>query len=207
MAPTNVSLRLLVDTVGKRVLYAEANKDFVDLLFHMMSLPVGTVLRFLREEGMVGKGCLGNFSRSIEKLIDASILSGSNKDAFLKAKVSNVQAMEPKVTYIVMNDLTVNPMSTFSSLTLLKEVKSIKGIGALQERVVIVGLDEVVKLLMASLQSKTVLTDVFLNRKAGWKYAIARVIKVIKYCLMIFLLMMLLGGLVAGIEKAVKNKG
>ncbi|KAL6626767.1 hypothetical protein ACP70R_030493 [Stipagrostis hirtigluma subsp. patula] len=67
------------------------------------------------------------------------------------------------VTYTVMDDLTVSPMSTISSITLLNAF-AVKDIGDLQEWTVQVGYHEGLEILKASLQSKTVLTDVFLTK-------------------------------------------
>ncbi|RWR95479.1 DUF674 domain-containing protein [Cinnamomum micranthum f. kanehirae] len=66
------------------------------------------------------------------------------------------------VTYMVMDDLEVMPMSTISSIALLTKF-NVRDVGALEEKVVKVGVEEVVSLLKASLQSKTALTDVFLK--------------------------------------------
>ncbi|XVF23807.1 hypothetical protein REPUB_Repub13aG0070900 [Reevesia pubescens] len=68
------------------------------------------------------------------------------------------------VTYMVMDDLVVKPMSTISSLSLLNRF-NVKDIGALEEKTIEIGMDEAVKLLKASLQSKTVLTDVFFGKR------------------------------------------
>ena len=46
------------------------------------------------------------------------------------------------VTYMVMDDLVVKPMSTISSIALLQKF-SVKEVGALEERVVDLGMDEV----------------------------------------------------------------
>ncbi|KAJ4809929.1 hypothetical protein LUZ62_022495 [Rhynchospora pubera] len=70
--------------------------------------------------------------------------------------------VEGVVTYSVMDDLTVVPMSTISSITLLNKFQ-IKDLGSLEERTVGVGFEEGLKLLKVSLQSKTVLTDVFMK--------------------------------------------
>ncbi|GAU12165.1 hypothetical protein TSUD_01310 [Trifolium subterraneum] len=67
------------------------------------------------------------------------------------------------VTFMVMDDLVVQPMSTISSITLLNKF-NIKEVGSLQEKVVEMGMDEGIKLLKASLQSKTVLTTVFIKK-------------------------------------------
>ncbi|KAK6144528.1 hypothetical protein DH2020_021348 [Rehmannia glutinosa] len=66
------------------------------------------------------------------------------------------------VTYMVMDDLVVMPLSTISSITMLRKF-NVKDLNALEEKVVKFGKDEAVKLLSASLQSKKVLTDVFLK--------------------------------------------
>ncbi|KAI6669065.1 hypothetical protein NL676_003950 [Syzygium grande] len=240
MATGSVNLKLLVDKSNRRVLFAEGGKDFVDFLFHILTLPVGTVIRLLEKTGMVGS--LGNLYNSIEKLNDVYIKS-SKKNLLLKPKApaslaeikfklpetslfdstpktyyrcstrssdrcSNYVAEEcyatcPQcgnsmhrqftfvkspagdqsasvastaesddkggfvqgvVTYMVMDDLEVMPMSTISSITLLNKF-NVKEIGHLEERVVSLGMDEGIKLLKSSLHSKKVLTEVFLGEK------------------------------------------
>ncbi|KAH7537278.1 hypothetical protein FEM48_Zijuj03G0075800 [Ziziphus jujuba var. spinosa] len=69
------------------------------------------------------------------------------------------------VTYMVMDDLEVKPMSTISSLTMLK-TSNVKDIAHVEEKMISIGMDEELKFLKASLRSKTVLTDVFLGMKA-----------------------------------------
>nr|CAB3454114.1 unnamed protein product [Digitaria exilis] len=64
------------------------------------------------------------------------------------------------VTYLVMDDLTVVPMSTISAIMLLKKF-NVKDCSALEEMTVDVGTKQAVMLLKAALQSSTVLTDVF----------------------------------------------
>ncbi|CAK9323739.1 unnamed protein product [Citrullus colocynthis] len=68
------------------------------------------------------------------------------------------------VSYMVMDDLSVSPMSTISSITLLNQL-NIKDVGVLEEKLITLNVNERVKLLRASLQSKTVLTDVFLGNE------------------------------------------
>ncbi|RVW49474.1 hypothetical protein CK203_010328 [Vitis vinifera] len=51
---------LVVDKNSWKVLYAEAGKNFVDFLFNLLTLPVGTVIMQLTEKGMMG--CLGDLS-------------------------------------------------------------------------------------------------------------------------------------------------
>ncbi|XP_043708162.1 uncharacterized protein LOC122657508 isoform X2 [Telopea speciosissima] len=67
------------------------------------------------------------------------------------------------VTYMITDDLEVKPMSTISSIAILNRC-DVKDIGALEDSVVHLGTKEGLDLLRASLQSKSVLTDVFLKK-------------------------------------------
>ncbi|KAL8544577.1 hypothetical protein ACS0TY_004962 [Phlomoides rotata] len=252
MAETKLRIKLLIDTVGKRVLFGEAGKDCVDFLFFILSLPLSTLIRLLGKQQMVGS--LGNLYQSFEALDESYIQPNITKDILLKPPaplpggyyspllslkkapeastvknfyscpvqvkdsspfggfnqshsgciyvsddpraicpdfrqpmrrrmtyVAPPQLVENQkqdqycssggggggfvkdvVTYMVMDDLVVQPMSTISSITLLNQF-NINNVSALEEKVVDLGMNEAVKLLMASLVSNTVLTHVFLN--------------------------------------------
>ncbi|CAM8950029.1 unnamed protein product [Rhodiola kirilowii] len=67
------------------------------------------------------------------------------------------------VTYMVIDDLVVKPMSTVAIVSLLSTF-NIKDVGDLKEKTVSIGMAEGLQLLRASLISKTVLTDVFLSQ-------------------------------------------
>ncbi|KAK1415606.1 hypothetical protein QVD17_31389 [Tagetes erecta] len=82
----------------------------------------------------------------------------------VKATVGEVGFVKGVVTYMVMDDLTVKPMSTISSITLLNKL-SIKDICVLEEKEVQFGTEEGLKLLKASLVCKNVLTCTFLDTK------------------------------------------
>ncbi|KAL6202530.1 hypothetical protein ACLB2K_026238 [Fragaria x ananassa] len=189
------------------VLFAEAGKDFLDFLFTLLSLPVGTVIRLLSKDGMVGS--FGKLYESVESLDCTYMQPQLNKDILLKPKapvagpnIFGLLANEPAagdkiltskvqsanstcllrqlmlvnhrpqsssgfsaagyvkgvVTYMIMDDLEVKPMSTISSITLLNRFNA-TDVGALEEKGV--------KLLKESLQSKAVLTNVFLGKKAA----------------------------------------
>ncbi|KAJ1282548.1 hypothetical protein BS78_03G060900 [Paspalum vaginatum] len=74
-------MKLLVDTKAGRVLYAEAGKDVVDFLFSLLTLPVGTVVKILSKDAMVGS--IGNLYGSVEKLDSAYVRSADAKNALL----------------------------------------------------------------------------------------------------------------------------
>ncbi|CAL9104870.1 unnamed protein product [Musa acuminata var. zebrina] len=73
------------------------------------------------------------------------------------------------LTYMVMDNLAVMPMSTISAVTLLNRFH-VTDLKSLSEWKVEVGKNEGSELLKASLRSKTVLTDVFVRK---WKRGVS----------------------------------
>lgn len=219
---TKVKLKLMIDKPANKVLFAEAEKDFVDILFNLLYMPFGSVIRLLRNAGMVG--CTGNPCQSLENLREALVIPNQNKVELLKPllkweKESALlqpqacpQPMERKfyacqnrhhcvtnqidtpcpqccgyslrselrqvnmvldsecgivkksVAFTVSDDLSVTPGSMISGIGPLKG-KLKDAIGALEERVVDIGPDEVLELLKASLQTNEALSTVFLPRE------------------------------------------
>ncbi|PUZ58104.1 hypothetical protein GQ55_5G482600 [Panicum hallii var. hallii] len=98
--------------------------------------------------------CRGAMNVPIELAAGAASLSDVAGTGFVKEVVM----------YTVMDDLQVAPMSTISSIAALNAL-GITDISSLQEKSVRVGYDEGLEILRASLQSKTVLTDIFLGKK------------------------------------------
>jgi hypothetical protein len=209
-------MKLLIDTKGQRVLYAEASKDVVDFLFSLLTLPVATAIELLGKESMVGS--IGNLYASVETLDDAYVEPGAAKNAILHPTVLSsaigtkgsslfclpppppsdpprpnkffrcgnrhknrcrdyvtdtsdsicpsccngmntemaflssaepVQSVEATagfvrgvVTYTVMDDLKVAPMSSIAGITLLNTF-GITDVGTLQEKTVQLGYAEV----------------------------------------------------------------
>ncbi|KAJ9540045.1 hypothetical protein OSB04_026551 [Centaurea solstitialis] len=228
-ASSDISLKLLINKKTHKVLFAEANKEFVDFLFQIPSLPLGTVTRLLKKHSMLGS--LGTLYASIENLSDAYMQPNQTKDSILNPKVANYGAHVPLllpndddvpmtkknlytcgggcgyhnyvtddptatcpscyyrmnrglsyvtgsvatksttkgggfvkgvVTYMIMDDLEVMPMSTISGITMLKKFH-VTEIGDLEEKVVSFGMKEGLMLLKAFFESKNVLTTVFMT--------------------------------------------
>ncbi|KAI5429663.1 uncharacterized protein LOC127127521 isoform X1 [Lathyrus oleraceus] len=67
-----VSLKLLVNTDTNKVVFAEAGKDFVDVLCSFLTLPLGTIVRLLQNDNTNMKpvkiGCLDSLYQSVENL-------------------------------------------------------------------------------------------------------------------------------------------
>ena len=80
-------------------------------------------------------GCSGLISKELTYVapLDAEVVSsGGLEGGFVKGMVS----------YMIMDDLEVKPMSTISSITMLKEF-NVKEVGALEEKTVSAGINEV----------------------------------------------------------------
>ncbi|KAF5777971.1 hypothetical protein HanXRQr2_Chr12g0542051 [Helianthus annuus] len=106
MATSKVTLKLLIDKKQQRVLFAEAGKDFIDFLFSLLVLPVGTVIRLLGDRDIVGG--LAKLYKSVSDLNNDYIQPNQNKDVLLKPK-SSAPFSSPKLPLL--------PNEAFSSST------------------------------------------------------------------------------------------
>ncbi|CAM0903048.1 unnamed protein product [Alopecurus aequalis] len=61
-----VEVKVFVDKEKSRVLFAESGKEFVDVLFSFLTLPLGTIVRLLGKEWQTG--CLDELYKSVERL-------------------------------------------------------------------------------------------------------------------------------------------
>ncbi|KAK0592848.1 hypothetical protein LWI29_026538 [Acer saccharum] len=84
MASPKIKLKLLIDTKAKKVLYAEAGKDFVDFLIYILTLPVATVVKVLKEKSLVGS--LGHLYESLENLPESYLQPNQNKKSLLSPR-------------------------------------------------------------------------------------------------------------------------
>ncbi|KAL6847949.1 hypothetical protein ACP4OV_022077 [Aristida adscensionis] len=157
MSSTTVSMELVVDTRSRRVLYAVAGRGAVYFLFSLLTMAV-------REQDL-RDGSVGNLFSSFKKLDgDETNLQpfppvpGDHDSCNLVGRLGTTTS-----SYAVMDDLTVVPASAVSGVVALALRAS--GLGAVEEKTVQLSSAEGYELWMASLRSKTVLTDVFLRRK------------------------------------------
>lgn len=150
---TKVTLKLLIDTKNEKVLFAEASKAVIDILFNTLRLPYGTIVRLLSRNNMGGS--IGNLYHSVENLSENRMQPDpiQNNDVFLNPGGASISSTEiyglphtnevkDNVTFLVMDDLFIQPMSAISIITLLNKL-DFKEVGTLQEKVVELGLVEV----------------------------------------------------------------
>ncbi|CAN6349516.1 unnamed protein product [Urochloa humidicola] len=92
MASSKISLKLLVNAKTKKVLFAEAGKEFVDFVFSLLTLPIGAVAKLVSAGTM--HGSVGRLYQSVE-LIGASYLQpGTDRSDLLQPKVLHPDARE-----------------------------------------------------------------------------------------------------------------
>uniref|UniRef100_A0A1D1YFD5 Putative membrane protein MJ1061 n=1 Tax=Anthurium amnicola TaxID=1678845 RepID=A0A1D1YFD5_9ARAE len=68
----DVKVKLIRWRATKNVAFIEAGKDFVDILFSFLTIPLGGIIRLLDEDCSLG--CIYNLYQSVEELVDAGDL-------------------------------------------------------------------------------------------------------------------------------------
>uniref|UniRef100_A0A5B6YRD0 DUF674 family protein n=1 Tax=Davidia involucrata TaxID=16924 RepID=A0A5B6YRD0_DAVIN len=97
-----VSLKVLVDKTKNRVIFAESDNDFIDILFSFLTLPMGTVVGLLGTES----NAIGSIAR-IHRSVSA-LETRHSRTAFCKAMLLNPRnASEAQCAKLSLN---LNPM-------------------------------------------------------------------------------------------------
>ena len=80
-----ITLNLLVDNSSIKVVYAEARKEFVDFLFGLLQIPLGSIMGLLWNHGMAsGSGSLSKVYESIQNLDPCYVQPNLTKDSLLR---------------------------------------------------------------------------------------------------------------------------
>ncbi|KAG7591261.1 hypothetical protein ISN45_Aa01g003080 [Arabidopsis thaliana x Arabidopsis arenosa] len=80
-----LKLNLLVDKEKNEVVFAQAGKDFVDVLFGFMALPMGTIVRMLEKnkQNSAPIGCFNNLYKSVVDMDKVDFTTEGCKDMLL----------------------------------------------------------------------------------------------------------------------------
>lgn len=92
-----ISVKLLVDPMERRVVLAESNEDFVDVLLSFLTMPMGTIIRLLGKDSTIG--CISNLYQSIENLDSRHFQTKACKNMLLRPQ---------NAAYHYIDNLTVN---------------------------------------------------------------------------------------------------
>jgi len=82
---SKISLKLLVDNKTKKVLFAEAGKEFVDFVFSLLTLPIGAVVKLISAGTM--HGSIGRLYQSVDNISASYLLPTTDKKDLLQPKV------------------------------------------------------------------------------------------------------------------------
>ncbi|KAH0462367.1 hypothetical protein IEQ34_009942 [Dendrobium chrysotoxum] len=83
---SKITLKLLIDVRSHKVLFGEADKDFVDFMFSLLTLPLGSVIKLLSPPTMIGS--IGKLYQSVEKLNEIYLVANRDKSSLLQPKVT-----------------------------------------------------------------------------------------------------------------------
>jgi len=86
-----ISLSVMVDKERKKVVYVEAWKDFVDVLFSFLTLPLDTIARLVAKESnmeAVKFGSISSLYQSVSDLDQQYLWSQTCKEMLLKPRNS-----------------------------------------------------------------------------------------------------------------------
>ncbi|CAN6340247.1 unnamed protein product [Urochloa humidicola] len=92
MASSKISLKLLVNAKTKKVLFAEAGKEFVDFVFSLLTLPIGAVAKLVSAGTM--HGSVGRLYQSVEHIGVSYLQPGTDRSDLLQPKVLHPDARE-----------------------------------------------------------------------------------------------------------------
>jgi hypothetical protein len=86
-----ISLKVMVDKKRDRVIYAEAGKDFVDVLLSFLTLPLGTIARLVAKESNIEAvkfGSINSLYKSVKDLDQKYLWNQTCKEMLLNPRNS-----------------------------------------------------------------------------------------------------------------------
>ncbi|XP_045793443.1 uncharacterized protein LOC123888424 [Trifolium pratense] len=86
-----VSIKVLVDKEKSKVLFAEATKDFIDVLFSFLTLPLGTIARLVAAESNIEAvkfGSISSLYQSVANLDEQCLWNQTCKEMLLRPRNS-----------------------------------------------------------------------------------------------------------------------
>ncbi|RWR96786.1 hypothetical protein CKAN_02618800 [Cinnamomum micranthum f. kanehirae] len=132
MAAKEISLKLLVHKEKNQILYAESDKDFVDVLFSFLTMPIGTIIRLVTKKAKIGS--MSTLYESLEDLDVQYLRTESCKNMLLHPK----SASEDHCRNLVVNIDDRDPIEYYyicnSSVPLMSDTKHSISIGVPDKR-------------------------------------------------------------------------
>ncbi|PNX74212.1 hypothetical protein L195_g030128 [Trifolium pratense] len=165
-----VSLAVFVDKEKSKVVYAEAGKDFVDVLLSFLTLPLGTIARLVAKESNIEAvqfGSISSLYQSVSDLGEEYLWNKTCKEMLLQPRNS----MEAYCQKMKLNiDETESLSFFFCEDDNCKRENGCNKLGVtdfdtIDKKTVNISKKEVIDLLKLSLISKTPLTDFIFKKE------------------------------------------
>lgn len=109
---TKLRLRVMVDKESNKVLYAEAVKDFVDVLFSFFTFPLGTIARLVATDSNIEAvqfGSISSLYQSVKDLDQQYLCTNTCKEMLLQPRSS----MEAYCQKLKLNIDDTEPLQHF----------------------------------------------------------------------------------------------
>ncbi|KAK1587557.1 hypothetical protein Q3G72_014169 [Acer saccharum] len=167
----SATLKLLIDDKRNRVVYAEAGKNFVDFLFGLMQVPLGSIMLNCGTTGRAGQsGSLGCIYRSVAELDPSYLLKDVNKDSLLRPNMSSSSATN---TPPLLQKFKIENRDYYGYSSSSRDEKKEDGFvkGTTQYMV----MDNLTVKLMSTISSITVLNDLRIENIGSLKEKIVTV--------------------------------
>ncbi|CAA7061801.1 unnamed protein product [Microthlaspi erraticum] len=120
-----LTLRLVVDEEKNKVVLAEADRDFVDVLFSLVTLPMGTIVRLLenhRKSESVTIGCFGNLYKSVVDMgVDDFETEACKQMLVRPGSLRDVQCKRLKLSINPTDDVKYFECSSLTSCKMLSD--------------------------------------------------------------------------------------
>ncbi|KAI3679632.1 hypothetical protein L2E82_51172 [Cichorium intybus] len=181
-----VQLKVYVDKKKTKVMFAEAEEDFVDILFSFFTLPLGIIARLSKSHADSKEIRVGSLTSLYESVVNLNAEHFSDKsykdilvnpvhkspsicqnlkvilDESWSLSKSGAVFVKNKTKFIITEDLNVVPVKLNTSIVLLNSL-GVENINMLEERTIRFGFEEYVDLLMWSLLTNNPLTNLVLG--------------------------------------------
>ncbi|KAK8964970.1 hypothetical protein KSP40_PGU021146 [Platanthera guangdongensis] len=89
---STIPVRFMIDRAKKRVVFAEAGSDFVDVLFSFLTLPLASIVRLLDKQS--GLGSLDTLYESVERLDAKHFQTEACKEMLLNPRSASARLCE-----------------------------------------------------------------------------------------------------------------
>ncbi|KAH6808453.1 hypothetical protein C2S51_029561 [Perilla frutescens var. frutescens] len=173
--PKKMILKVMIQKSTFKLLFAQADSEFINFLFSLLTLPLGRVEWYLGSntglknmDGLHRSIAVDNFDkhltevfRKTDYLINPAVYDiNCSRNEFSPLNFSQQGTkdyLEGSRTYMVSDDLTVVPLTITSSISIINKMKI--PLSDVRELELQVGLEEGLSILKAALTSTTALTD------------------------------------------------